>query len=258
MRRLTLRLMATLFLLGLLAFVQKMQAQMAQSAPLTFAEKMPFFPGCDTNITNLQHRKICSDKALIAFITNNLIYPETAKSANIEGTVLVSFVVDEQGFVTQPALIKNIGGGCGEAALDILRTMPQWEPAENNGTTVKVKLHLPIYFSLHPTEPDPNVEYKICWGHLPSTEVTKSQLIQNLNESLYVRDPLGNNLLLDELTFVFEKNNQQIVAKSRGKITKDLKKVVERVRHEGIFYIEASVQDKGRFFKLSKQLYVVK
>ena len=258
MRWLTQRLMAILFLLLWCHFplVQKVQAQMAQTTPLTTAEKMPFFSGCDTSMT-IDQRKICSDKALIAFITDHLIYPEIAKNASIEGVVLVSFVIDEQGFVTEPTIIKNIGGGCGETALDILRIMPQWEPAQNDGTRVKVKMTLPIHFSLQPTEPNFASSCKIYWGNLPKNRVTKSQLIQNLSQKLYVRDALGNHLLIDELTFVFEKNDRQIVAKSRGTITKDLEKVVERTKSGGLFHIQVSVQTKGHFFYVNKSYKVV-
>lgn len=251
MRNLT--LLPSIGLLLLYSF--PLMAQMAQTQPLLNAEQMPFFPGCTDTI--VQQKRLCSNQTLIHFITDNLIYPETAKGFGIEGTVLVKFVLNESGYLTKSEIVNDIGGGCGEAALNVLSRMPQWEPAMDNGTSVKVELTLPIHFSLANETPNISENYHLAWGNIHANKVTKAQLVQNLKEILYVRDELGNHLLIDELVFSFSKKNKEIAAKSRGEITAELSKVIEKSKKGGELNIRASVQDKGQFFYVGKTYQVV-
>lgn len=241
----------------LLWYASPTQAQMAQTQALLSAEQMPFFEGCaDTTFLSEQKRR-CSNQSLVHFIKDNLIYPETAKSAGIEGTVIVKFIVDEFGYLSSPQIVKNIGGGCGEAAVNVLHRMPKWEPAMDNGGYVKVELTLPIHFSLANETINISENYKLAWGNIHANQVTKAQLIQNLKETLYVRDELGNDLLIDELVFSFSKKNKQLVAKSRGEINKELSKIIEKAKKGGELNIRASVQDNGHFFYVGKTFVVV-
>ena len=80
-------------------------------------------------------------------IQRGLRYPEIAKKAGIEGRVIVRFIVDERGRVTAPGIVRGIGGGCDEEALRVVREA-RFEPGRQRGRTVKVKMSLPIMFSL--------------------------------------------------------------------------------------------------------------
>lgn len=260
MRNLTLLLGAGLSLFAGLS----MNAQMAQITPLIVAEQMPYFPGCADKTLQIEEKRSCSNQILIHFIKDNMIYPETAKNDGIEGTVIVKFVVDEIGKLTDFEIVKNIGGGCGEAALDVLRRMPLWEPAIHHGTPAKVELTLPIHFSLAEATPDVSKNYHLAWGNIYQTQVTKAQLVQNVKENLYVRDELGNHLLVDELIFSFlhkslfgKENHKEITAKSRGDINRELAKIIEKSKKGGELHIRASVQDKGQFFYVGKIFEIV-
>jgi protein TonB len=74
-------------------------------------------------------------------------YPEIAKKAGVEGTVFLQFVVDENGNVVDPAVVKGIGAGCDEEALKAIRTA-QFKPGMQRGKPVKVKFSLPVRFRL--------------------------------------------------------------------------------------------------------------
>lgn len=74
-------------------------------------------------------------------------YPEIAKKAGVEGTVFLQFVVDEKGNVVDPAVVKGIGAGCDEAALDAIKTA-KFKPGKQRGKPVKVKFSLPVRFRL--------------------------------------------------------------------------------------------------------------
>ncbi len=70
-----------------------------------------------------------------------------AKKAGIEGRVILQFIVDEQGRVTKPKVIRGIGGRCDEEALRALQTV-HFQPGTQSGKRVKVKMSLPITFRL--------------------------------------------------------------------------------------------------------------
>ena len=85
---------------------------------------------------------------LTQFVSQNLKYPETAVADNIQGRVLVQFIVDTDGSVTDAEIVQGIGGGCDEEALRVVRAMPRWKPGFQNGRAVAAYFTLPITFML--------------------------------------------------------------------------------------------------------------
>ena len=96
--------------------------------------KMPSFPG--------------GDHDLMAYLAKNVEYPTLAKEANIEGVVVLGFVVGKDGSINDINIMKDIGGGCGKEALRVVKNMPNWSPGEANGHAVKVRFTLPVRFKL--------------------------------------------------------------------------------------------------------------
>ncbi len=96
--------------------------------------KLPSFPG--------------GDRDLMAYLAKNIDYPTLAKEANIEGVVVLGFVVGKDGSIKDINIMKDIGGGCGKEALRVVREMPRWSPGEANGHAVKVRFTLPVRFKL--------------------------------------------------------------------------------------------------------------
>ena len=83
----------------------------------------------------------------IVAIQKKIVYPEIAKRAGVEGKVYVLAFVDESGSVTKAQIIKGIGAGCDEAALDaVLKT--KFTPGKQRGKPVKVQVSIPILFKL--------------------------------------------------------------------------------------------------------------
>lgn len=80
-------------------------------------------------------------------IYDNLQYPEIARRAGIEGTVVVQFVVDAQGNVQNPRVLRGIGGGCDEAAVRAIQATT-WQPGRQRGRPVAVQFQVPIRFQL--------------------------------------------------------------------------------------------------------------
>lgn len=86
---------------------------------------------------------------LMKYISTTIIYPESAKLVGKEGTVYVSFVVNEWGDVENAKVIRGIGYGCDEEVLKVVGNMPRWKKAgKNGGHPVKVRFHIPVSFKL--------------------------------------------------------------------------------------------------------------
>ncbi len=100
----------------------------------TVVEDMPEFPG--------------GQAELFKYLQKNLEYPPLAKENNIQGRVVIEFVVDENGKITNPRVVKDIGWGCGEAALKVVKSMPRWKPGKQRNKPVSVRYNLPVRFQL--------------------------------------------------------------------------------------------------------------
>lgn len=89
------------------------------------------------------------NSALIAWIQNNLKYPDEAKKAGYEGKVMVQFVIDKQGNVIDVKIAKSSKiEALDKAALKLLKQMPLWKPGEKHGQVVKTKMVIPVSFKL--------------------------------------------------------------------------------------------------------------
>ena len=83
----------------------------------------------------------------LASIQQNIKYPDIAMKAGIEGRVFVQFVVDENGEVQEPVVVRGIGGGCDEEAVRAV-SLAKFRPGRQKGQAVKVKMSIPITFKL--------------------------------------------------------------------------------------------------------------
>lgn len=101
------------------------------STPFIIVEQMPV-PSGDIN----------------EYLGKNIKYPEVARENNIQGKVLIQFIINEDGTLSDLKIVRNIGGGCDEEALRVVAAMPKWKPGKQNGKNVKVQFTLPIYFKL--------------------------------------------------------------------------------------------------------------
>ena len=83
----------------------------------------------------------------IGEIQKKIVYPEIAKRAGVEGKVYVLAFVDESGLVTDAKIIKGIGAGCDEAALNAVKKT-KFKPGKQRGKAVRVQVSIPVVFKL--------------------------------------------------------------------------------------------------------------
>ena len=114
------------------------------------AEQMPRFPGCESEPVSDEERKQCAQQKLLEFIYEQIRYPETARTQKISGMVVVKFIVDHEGRVQNPEIVRDIGGGCGEEALRVVQLMQdrdiRWISGKHHGKNVSVQFNLPVKF----------------------------------------------------------------------------------------------------------------
>lgn len=87
------------------------------------------------------------DDARLWFLRKNVRYPEAALKASIQGVVVVVFIIEIDGSLSNIEVTKGIGGGCDEEAMRVVKLMPRWEPARRNGKPVRVVVKFPIVFN---------------------------------------------------------------------------------------------------------------
>jgi len=84
--------------------------------------------------------------ALMRYLSLNLRYPDEAMENGVQGSVLVQFVVCEDGSLCNERFMKTLGSGCEQEVLRVLRSMPPWEPGTVEGKPVKTYFRLPVTF----------------------------------------------------------------------------------------------------------------
>lgn len=83
----------------------------------------------------------------MAALYEHLVYPEMARRAGVEGTVVVQFVVDETGAVMEPKVLKGLGAGLDELAVEAVKKV-RFTPGRQRGKSVSVRMSVPIVFRL--------------------------------------------------------------------------------------------------------------
>ena len=227
---------------------------------LVHAEQMPYFPGCERFLDTSESKRSCSNEALVAFLADNVQYPPTAKLLGTEGTVYVSFVIDEKGNVTNPSVIRDIGDGCGAAALEVLKKMPAWEPGKEGGIAVKVKLNLPIHFSLKNNNADTSESYdfSIQWGNLKGKKILVDDFRKNIENKIIVRDRFGEPVNYEELTFSYKNGRVFNTSTSNGNVDRKLKRIAKRVKGNGKFYVGVIVRNGSEKVNVGREFLLIK
>jgi len=83
-----------------------------------------------------------------AYLSKNIRYPAVAKENGTQGKVIVSFVCERDGSLTDVHVSRGIGDGCDEEAIRVIKASPKWSPGIQNGRPVRVAYSVPISFAL--------------------------------------------------------------------------------------------------------------
>ncbi|RQO31062.1 hypothetical protein DBR32_10175 [Taibaiella sp. KBW10] len=88
---------------------------------------------------------------IIQYLSKNLQYPAEALKNQVEGKIYMSFVVNEDGSLSNIEILrgKDLGNGLPEEAIRLIKSMPKWKPGKQNGVNVRVYYSLPVTFRLN-------------------------------------------------------------------------------------------------------------
>lgn len=114
------------------SFYSEFEKELSESEDIL--ERDPAFPG--------------GLETLSKYIADNIEYPPQAKDAKVTGTVYVSFIVEKDGSITIVECLRDIGYGCCEEAILLVKSMPRWNPGIQKGKPVRTQFNLPITFDL--------------------------------------------------------------------------------------------------------------
>ena len=87
-------------------------------------------------------------KAMMEYLKTNMRYPQIAKENGIQGRVILQFVVDETGKVTDPKILRGVDPALDLEAIRLVEAMPQWTPGKQDGKAVAVRYTVPVSFLL--------------------------------------------------------------------------------------------------------------
>jgi TonB family protein len=239
----------SLFALPFLIFLLKINEISGQpDSVFQFVQQAPRFAKCAEFEGETTKQEACSMEKLFSFIAENLEYPALAREKGVEGRVILSFVVEKNGVVSDIKIVRDAGSGCGEAAIKMMQKMPNWQPGKHDGQAVRTKMILPVLFKLTKDEPENAGIFTINWGKVSGENVKNAVLKNHLETPVLVRDQDGNSLKINELSFTFEKKKKTSKATVAGAVLdKSMKKIIKKATPGGIFTVTATVQENGRF-----------
>lgn len=100
----------------------------------TVVEQMPMYPG--------------GDGALMGYLRDNIHYPTVAAENGVQGRVVVGFVVERDGSITDVKILRGVDPSLDREAMRVVKNMPKWTPGKQNGSAVRVKYQVPVSFRL--------------------------------------------------------------------------------------------------------------
>jgi len=87
--------------------------------------------------------------ALLDYLRKNIKYPAICRESNIQGRVIVSFIVNKDGAIVDPEVVKGVHPSLDKEALRVISSMPNWKPGAQRGKPVRVKYSVPVNFRLN-------------------------------------------------------------------------------------------------------------
>lgn len=105
-----------------------------ESKVFDVVEQMPSFPG--------------GNGALLEYLATHVKYPVVAQENGVQGRVIVSFVVERDGSITDVRVVRSVDPSLDREAARVVSSMPRWTPGKQNGSAVRVKYNVPVMFKL--------------------------------------------------------------------------------------------------------------
>ena len=117
-------------------YIESAKEVIAEPEPIfQIVEELPEFPG--------------GDAARMKFLMDNIVYPRQAKEAGLEGQVMVTFVVETDGSISNVQILRGKAQLLDDEAVRVTKMMPKWKPGKQRGKAVRVQYRMPVTFTLY-------------------------------------------------------------------------------------------------------------
>ncbi|WP_455671431.1 energy transducer TonB [Phocaeicola sp.] len=114
--------------------VQVEEEEQEEQEIFQVVEEMPEFPG--------------GMAECLKFLGKNIKYPNISQENGVQGKVIVQFVVNQDGSIVDPVVVRSVDPYLDKEALRVIKTMPKWKPGKQRGKAVRVKYTVPVTFKL--------------------------------------------------------------------------------------------------------------
>ncbi len=111
-------------------------------------DEMPRFPGCEDAGLENAAKQACAEKAMLRFVYSNVKYPGTMQTLCIEGKVIVRFIVEVDGAITNPQILRSPHQSLSDEVIRVLNSFPKWVPGKQAGKLARVEFFMPVVFKL--------------------------------------------------------------------------------------------------------------
>lgn len=174
------------------------------------------------------------------YIEKNLKYPEEAKKNKIEGVVIMQFVVEKNGDITSPKIVRSLEASLDSVAMNLIKGMPRWTPASDHGVKVRCKYSVPVAFKI--PVPKPVVIEKNT-----IKDIIISDSIKALNDSTVVAlDTLSIDSVLRDSVILYNDSigNDSTIIQKHFDQQKNVKKLKKRNAFVRFFRWLFGIKDK--------------
>ncbi len=130
------KLKKTLIIVGIMLFTLSASAQTSNTGAKVYekVEEMPEFPG--------------GQNGLMQYLACNVKYPVVAQENGVQGRVIIGFVVEPDGTISNVCVLRSVDPSLDKEAMRLVKGMPKWKPGKLNGKAVRVKYSVPCIFRL--------------------------------------------------------------------------------------------------------------
>ncbi|MGB0864579.1 MAG: TonB family protein, partial [Saprospiraceae bacterium] len=127
----------------------------------TRVNEMPLLMSCMKEAE--YDRQHCSNGQILKYIYKSIKYPKVAKENNLEGLVVVTFIIDKKGKIGKIKLLRDIGGQCGAETMRVVKKLAndasmKWKAGVHKGEKVNVRINVPIRFKLSKDEKEAEID----------------------------------------------------------------------------------------------------
>ncbi len=182
------------------------------------------------------------DEALMQYLSENLVYPPTIQDRRFKGKVLVQFVVETDGSISNVEVVRSLYKDLDEEVVRVIKNMPKWIPAKQDGKAIREYYKLPISFELadnstttdsssNNTIQEENERVFVEVEQLPEFPGGKKAFIQYLNENLVYPKSAFERKIEGKVvvSFVVEADGSITNVKVANSVDEDLDKEAVRV-----------------------------